>query len=413
MSTPNVYTLQKSPTFKEYGRCSVEVPDTKRDGQTGHYRNPKWSQLKGDLEVGTVADLFESGLAQAKTMNCLGHRPIKSQEPLTFEAEYVWETYEQIDTRRRAVGSALVELFTSGRLTAGELETVGLWSINRPEWQIVDIALQSYRKVTVSLYDTLGPNSVEYIINHAETSIVFTSEKNIQALLDLADKCAVLKMVVSFDTLEASAKTKFVETAKEKGIEFLEFSEFEAIGAAKLVDPIQPGQQDVSTICYTSGTTATPKGVVLTHKNLASAVLSNCHSMKVPRHYVMISYLPLAHIYGRLAELAALTNGGSIGYYTGNPVNLLSDCQALKPHFFPGVPRVLNKIYQVAMANTRLPGLKGMDFLNNFRSFGLTFAWQDSSSGKQSRPKKLVSRHLAKLDTSSGILSSSERFRLR
>jgi len=84
--------------------------------------------------------------------------------------------------------------------------------------------------------------------------------------------------------------------------------------------------------------------------------------MGLPENPILISYLPLAHIYGRLCELGVLALGGQIGYFTGDPLRLLEDAQALKPNFFPSVPRVLNRIYQVAMAAGNAPGIKGALF---------------------------------------------------
>jgi long-chain acyl-CoA synthetase len=214
-------------------------------------------------------------------------------------------------------------------------------------------------------------------INHAEISVVFSTENHVQALLDLSAKCPSLKMIVSFETLEDTKKSGYVATGKEKGIEVLDLKEckshptcnqtkkltflvVEAIGSAKLVDPIPATLDQVSNICYTSGTTNTPKGelsfplfpfcsnglfglltacthlgVILTHRNLASAAISNLHGLDLPPNPVYFSYLPLAHIYGRVGELIMMAIGGQIGFFTGNPLNLLSDVQALKPHFFP------------------------------------------------------------------------------
>jgi long-chain acyl-CoA synthetase len=100
-----------------------------------------------------------------------------STDPLKY-GPYVWQTYGEVDVRRRHVGSALYHMFAKGELGGGDLDTVGIWSRNRPgetvdfvelngsdsflspEWQIIDIAIYSYQKAAVSLYDTLGKDSV-------------------------------------------------------------------------------------------------------------------------------------------------------------------------------------------------------------------------------------------------------------
>lgn len=76
--------------------------------------------------------MFDTGLALSKDRNFLGYRPKLSTNPVKYADHYVWQTYTEVDARRRAVGSALASLFQQGVLGGGEMETVGLWSQNRP-----------------------------------------------------------------------------------------------------------------------------------------------------------------------------------------------------------------------------------------------------------------------------------------
>ncbi|KAG8897541.1 hypothetical protein FRB99_008101, partial [Tulasnella sp. 403] len=380
----DVYTPLPGYLATQYPSQSITVDGTKRPGQTAHYRNPKWSELKLDYALATLPKLFESGLEQARHLPFLGHRGVVETNPLTLAPQYTWQTYDQVDKRRRAVGSALQHLFTTSKLAAGaDFEGVGIWALNRPEWQIVDLACHAYSKASVALYDTLGPTAVEYAINHSELPIIFCSSNHIDNLLDLASRCPSLKMIVSFDPLETALRAVHTEKGKEKGVEILTFTEFEEIGTSNLTDPIEATLNQIAMINYTSGTSGTPKGVVLTHQNFANAILCYLHGLPtVPQHAILLSYLPLAHVYGRLIELLMATLGGRIGYYGGNPLKILEDVQILKPDIFPAVPRILNKIYQVAMVNYRAPGLKGYLFrwavdskMSTYRSTGQTTHW--------------------------------------
>jgi long-chain acyl-CoA synthetase len=110
---------------------------------------------------------------------CLGHREVVSKSPLKFADKYTWQTYSEVSRRRLNLGSAVEGLFRSGKAGGGELPTVAIWCINRPgvflmpdpsytfllspdlfetEWQIIDQANAAFSRVTVSLYDTLGPD---------------------------------------------------------------------------------------------------------------------------------------------------------------------------------------------------------------------------------------------------------------
>ncbi|KAF9239647.1 long-chain-fatty-acid-CoA ligase [Melanogaster broomeanus] len=326
----------------------------------------------------TIPDIFDNGYNMNPDARLLGHRPVVSTEPLKF-GPYVWQTYRQVDIRRRRIGSALHSLFQKGELKAEDLQTVGIWSQNRPEWQLVEFALHAYGKVGVSLYDTLGKDSAEYIINHAQLPIIFTTPDHILTLLEMSSKIPVLKVIVSFDPLDKQVRNALSSWGETVGIQIKEFSEIESYGEVNLIDPLPASVDQIATLCYTSGTTSNPKGrsyflaiglpvtlaltgAILTHGNLATSAYTNTYGISYPVNSCFMSYLPLAHIYERVVELIAVAVGGCIGYFTGDPLRLLEDAQFLKPHFFPSVPRVLNRIYQSAMAAGNVPGLKGAIF---------------------------------------------------
>jgi len=171
-----------------------------------------------------------------------------------------------------------------------------------------------------------------------------------------------MKMIVCMDTVSLKAAKILKEWSHTLGLVFMEFSELESYGKANLIQPIPAYPDLVASLCYTSGTTNNPKGVILTHKSLAVSVQGQMYGMGLPESPILISYLPLAHIYGRLCELGVVALGGRIGYFTGDPLRLIEDVQILKPNFFPSVPRVLNRIYQSAMVAGNVPGLKGTLF---------------------------------------------------
>jgi len=153
------------PANPDLKRQSVQVPGTKRPGQTAHYRNAIFGYVDFNTPgtFSTVPEIFDAGYALSKDKAFLGHRPLLSRNPLTHARHYVWQTYAEVDERRRNIGSAIHALFENGIVGGGEYPTVGLWSQNRPEWVLVDLALNAYGKVGVSLYDTLGDQAVEYM----------------------------------------------------------------------------------------------------------------------------------------------------------------------------------------------------------------------------------------------------------
>ncbi|KAI0637080.1 acetyl-CoA synthetase-like protein [Trametes polyzona] len=375
--------LNPAADFKK--QC-VEVPGTKRPGQTAHYRGSAYPYKTIDSPDAftNLLEIYDEGFRRAKGGRFLGHRPVVSTEPLKYADYHVWQTWTEVDARRRALGSAIHKLFETGVLGGGDLPTVGIWSKNCPNWQVIDLALQAYGKVGVSLYDTLGKDSAEFwpvptefIINHAELTIVFATPAHIPALLKLAPKTPTLKMIVAMDELTSQAKTVLAAWGETVNVQVKEISELEEFGRANLIEVIPPTSEQVATICYTSGTTGQPKGVVITHGSMAQAVYGYLHQFDMDSSMTMMSFLPLAHIYERVMELVSVAVGAPIGYTTGDPLLLLDDLQVLKPHIMPSVPRVLNRLYQSAMSAGAAPGLKGALFrravatkLHNLRTNG-------------------------------------------
>ncbi|XP_072150806.1 long chain acyl-CoA synthetase 6, peroxisomal isoform X7 [Setaria viridis] len=106
-----------------------------------------------------------------------------------------------------------------------------------------------------------------------------------------------------------------------------------------------PKPEDVDTICYTSGTTGTPKGAVISHENLIANVAGSNLNIKFYPSDVYISYLPLAHIYERVNQVALLHCGVAVGFYQGDNLKLMDDLAVLRPTVFASVPRLYNRIY--------------------------------------------------------------------
>jgi long-chain acyl-CoA synthetase len=219
---------------------------------------------------------------------------------------------------------------------------------------------------TVSIYDTLGPNTTEYIINHASLVCVIATLSHIPTLLKIAPRCPTLKLIISLDPLDAgerpgNSKAAILNAlAADNGISIHYIEDVEAIGAASGAPMRPPKPEDIITINYTSGTTGNPKGVVLTHANATAATATARVTTDSKPTDVMISYLPLAHIYQRLAEHNFLSAGSSIGYFHGDTLGLIDDMKLLRHTTFNSVPRVYNRFGTAIRANTvDATGLKG------------------------------------------------------
>lgn len=230
-----------------------------------------------------------------------------------------------------------------------------------------DLACMSQALYTVSLYDTLGPSAVEYIINHAQLSCIAVSLPHIPTVLKLKPRLPSLKIIISLDPLEDGDRpghSKYdVLTAMASDMEVRIYSmqQIEALGKS-LGSPVYhvPSPSDIITINYTSGTTGPPKGVVLTHYAAVAATGTALTLMPGGPSDVYCSYLPLAHIFERLSEHGALWLGAAIGYFHGDILALVDDLKLLRPTGFISVPRLYNRFGgAVRAATTAQPGVKG------------------------------------------------------
>jgi long-chain acyl-CoA synthetase len=237
---------------------------------------------------------------------------------------------------------------------------------NRAWLTLADLGCMSQSLYTVSIYDTLGPDTTEYIINHATLRCVITSLPHIPTLLKMASRVPTLKIIISLDPLDAGeqpgcSKSDLLNSlAADAGISIHYIGDVEALGAASNLPMSPPRPDDIITVNYTSGTTGNPKGVVLTHANAVAATATARVTGDILPGDLTCSYLPLAHIYERVTEHGQLDAGGSIGYFHGDILGLVDDMKLLRPTSFISVPRLYNRFGSAVKAATvDAPGVKG------------------------------------------------------
>ena len=347
---------------------SITLPNSEQPGRSAVYRHHKTRD--GVLEtldaaVLTGHDMFEYSAQKYAHHPCLGYRSWDSSKK-TY-GPFEWLDYETVQKRRADYGVGLVELHAREGIT-GTQYGVGLWCQNRPEWQLTDLACMSQSLFSVSLYDTLGPETTEYIIRHANLAAVACSLPHVPTLLKLKPRLPNLKFIVVLDPLESGVNEKpdlskqvlLDSMAADVGLKIYSLEAVEKLGASLGRPYNTPKPTDAITINYTSGTTGPPKGVVLTHAMAVAATSSSLVTASTDPDGVFLSYLPLAHIYGRLLEHTVLWAGARIGYFHGNVLELVDDLKLLRPTNFPSVPRLFNRFGGAIKASTvEQPGVKG------------------------------------------------------
>lgn len=189
----------------------------------------------------TLYEFFLRGTRVSNNGPCLGSR--KPKQP------YEWMSYREVRERAENLGSAFLQ--------RGHSKTtdphIGIFSQNRPEWTISELACYTYSLVSVPLYDTLGTDAISYIIDKASiTTIVCDVVNKVNLVLDcVKDKEHSVKTIVLMET----PSTDLVKRGEQAGIQILSLQEMEAIGKAHHHKPLPPKPEDMAIICFTSGTT--------------------------------------------------------------------------------------------------------------------------------------------------------------
>ncbi|KAM7419328.1 hypothetical protein PAMA_016444 [Pampus argenteus] len=328
----------------DLGMQSIEIPDGERARRSALNDNDEhMTHFYNDAK--TMYAMFLRGLRVSNDGPCLGSR--KPNQP------YEWLSYKEVADRAEHIGSALLH---RGHSYTGD-KYIGIFSQNRPEWTISELACYTYSLVTVPLYDTLGSEAISYIMEKATiSSVICDVPAKAQLILDcISKKGQTVKTIVIMEAFDSDLVTR----GQEYGIEIVSLKDFEALGKANHQDPVPPKPEDLAIICFTSGTTGNPKGAMLTHRNVISNTaaflrVTQVHCM-LSLHDIHVSYLPLAHMFERVVQGVILIHGARIGYFQGDIRLLMDDLKTLQPTVFPVVPRLLNRMFDKVFSQANTP----------------------------------------------------------
>jgi len=233
-------------------------------------------------------------------------------------------------------------VFLEGMTSDGDI--VGLYSVNRTEWVIAEYATYLANCSNCPIYSTFPSEALSFILSETEISVVITSTEKGRSLLEnvLNGDPHKIKHVILMDDCE-----DLVERYGKIGIKAYSLETILS-GEERQPTRAEPSPGDIATICYTSGTSGVPKGVILTHCNFIAAISSFSRN-KDPRNYVLLdkeciylSYLPLPHVLERICFGIAWSLRAQVVFYSGNPKLLQMDMKVAKPTFLVTVPHVLN-----------------------------------------------------------------------
>lgn len=259
-----------------------------------------------------------------------------------------YSTQHVADTVGKLSAGLLALDIGPGDMTVEGRDKVAIIARNRPEWLMVDLAVQQVGAVLTPIYPTVSVNDLAFILKDAQVKMIFVNDEELYLkVLSVRDHVPSLKAIYTFEHVSNASHWK----------------EILALGtpelhqqASSIAGKIQ--YEDLATIIYTSGTTGSPKGVMLSHRNILSNVMDCIPCFPPGDQMKALSFLPLNHIFERMVSYLYLFRGTSI-YYAESLETIGNNLKEVQPNMFTTVPRLLEKVYDRIMAKgNELTGLK-------------------------------------------------------
>ncbi|HXB15682.1 MAG TPA: long-chain fatty acid--CoA ligase [Solirubrobacteraceae bacterium] len=266
---------------------------------------------------------------------------------IRYKRDGAWHdvSYAELGEIVRDTALGLIEL----GLEAGE--RICILANTRPEWTYADMAATSAGLTVVPIYQTNSPEECLWVISDSEASaIVVEDEEQLQKIAAIREQVPNLRTVIIMDPGVGGSGSS---NGAALPLGAIPLDDARAKGEGKPADALEARRAAVKpadpfTFIYTSGTTGPPKGCVLTHGNYSSIVDMVGEAGEINGDEVIYLYLPLAHSFALLIQLAVFDLGGTLAYYGGDTKEIIPELQEVKPTYLPSVPRVFEKIYTLA-----------------------------------------------------------------
>jgi long-chain acyl-CoA synthetase len=281
----------------------------------------------------TVADLIPRAAAKHAE-----HTAVR------FKRDGAWHdvTYAELATIVQEIGLGLIDL----GIEPGE--RVCILANTRPEWSYADLAATAAGTVVVPIYQTNSPEECLWVISDSGASaIVCENDEQLAKIAAIRDQLPNLRTVIVMD----SPAEGYSEVAQ--ALDAISLDEIRERGTSHTPEELDARRvavrpEDPYTFIYTSGTTGPPKGCVLTHGNYRAIVNMIGDAGEITDDEVVYLYLPLAHSFALLVQLAVFDLGGTLAYFGGDTKQIVPELMEVKPTYLPSVPRVFEKIYTLA-----------------------------------------------------------------
>ena len=352
----------------QYGVFKTEP----KPGETAILVHPQGVTKKNFIDRYTQLDCVEYYKLKRPNSNFIGTR---EYNPTTKKyGKYIWKSWAQIYDLSKLFLYGITkfkicpDIFIDNDKNK-KMRFMGIYSRTREEWTVGSLGCQMDSITIVTIYDTLGKDSMEFILKQTELTTILAESINLEMIFNLKEenKLNNVKNIIYIHCNEEKDNLEeTIEKLKNLGLNLISYETIIETGKKCLEEKdneilykeykkIKP--DDVFLICYTSGTTDNPKGAMISPRPLL--LMPNCMynvGYCLTGEDKMLSVLPLAHIFEQMLFSINVVFGTQIGYNSGSTRRILEDIQALQPTYFCGVPRLFERIYKTILDDVSKKG---------------------------------------------------------
>ena len=325
------------------------------------YRHPDNADLSMKFKHSSLQSIMIEMFQKQKPTNTIfEHRIIDDQGILTKKTTNI--SYAKFNEDSNFFGRGILELNLCGwkeEYKDYKLRFLGIYAKNSYQYFVQDMACIKHNIVSVPIYDTLGEEATAFTFTNTNMETLCLTTNHYENMLQVkaSGQIETLKNLIIID--EENFTETMQKQGEEVGLNVYMFSEIMKVGQnAKVKEYVIVKPKDIYCFSYTSGTTGTPKGAMLSHENLANTIQGVHKLLDISSKDKHLSYLPFAHIMERLVALVIMTAGGVIGIFGGDMKAIKDDLAIFKPTIFISVPRLFNRFYDII--KTRIEAKTGL-----------------------------------------------------